>query len=296
MIIDNNYNSAHNNYAILLKDKLHDYDKAEYHFNCTLNNNPNNAIMHANFGYFLVSKRNKFELALSHSEKACKLKPNFRIAHFVKAISLFKLNKFNKSLTEFEICVKLNEEDGKLQPRRIKFAQENITWLRHKIVVDEEKTEIAVDQSIAKFCQLSIVEGIDEIIAQIVQIDQMIVDANVKKNLSQLQRKLENTRSKCDKIEKIENTNNQTDEKSYDTSDAASSRDDYHNYFESKVKELSLTSKHGAKDVDQSLSISLLVQVKKLEHDMKMHSKKSRYSICIAIAAVCQLVQRLCHF
>ena len=131
--IDNNYHPAHNDYAILLENKLNNYDKAEYHYKKSLTVNPNNAIMHANFALFLIDKRHKYESSLSHSEKACKLSPNYSGAYYVKAKSLYKLNRYDLSLKEYEKCLKLNKKDGKLGRYRVDDAQKQIVVFRTKL-------------------------------------------------------------------------------------------------------------------------------------------------------------------
>ena len=57
-----------------------------------------------------------------------------------------------------------------------------------------------MDESIVKFNELSIIDGIDEILAHIIEIEQMIDNKNsVKNRLLIVQKKLKNTRTKCNK-------------------------------------------------------------------------------------------------
>ena len=134
--IDNNCSSAHNNYAILLKNKLKNYDKAEYHYNQSLLINPNEPTKHANFALFLVYTRQKHHLGLLHSEKACQLKPNYSKGHLVKAHSLFALKRFDESLKEYQISLKLNDKDGILSSIQIKEAKEQITKLTKRKILN----------------------------------------------------------------------------------------------------------------------------------------------------------------
>ena len=135
--IDDNFQSAHSGYAGLLSNKFHNYDKAEYHYNQSLTINPNDAISHANFASFMISKRLKYDEALLHCEKSCKLEPNLSWAHYMKAKSLYKLNRFDESLKEYQLCLKLNKNDSILPPNEIKIAKKQINSLKNKI--DEEK-------------------------------------------------------------------------------------------------------------------------------------------------------------
>ena len=132
LAIDKDYHIAHNNYAGLLNYRLHNYDKAEYHYNQSLTINDKVAMSHASFASFLIYKRKKYELALSHSEKACKLEPNLSYAHYVKAISLDWLNKFDLSLKEYHRCLELNKKDGMLWAKQVKDAEEQIDILKNK--------------------------------------------------------------------------------------------------------------------------------------------------------------------
>ena len=131
--IDNNYVDAHNNYAVLLTYQLNNYDKAEYHYNQSSTINPNTAIGHCNFADFLIDKTQKYELSLSHSDKACKLSPDLSYAHYIKAQSLYKLNRYDLSLKEYEKCLKLNKKDGKLGRYRVDDAQKQIVVFRTKL-------------------------------------------------------------------------------------------------------------------------------------------------------------------
>ena len=74
---------------------------------------------------------------------------------------------------------------------------------------DEKSMETTIHQTIVKFDELSIVDGIDEIIAQIVEIDQMILEdendnnynktnTKIKHHLSIVRDKLKKTKMSCD--------------------------------------------------------------------------------------------------
>ena len=135
--IDQNYGPAHDGYAYLLSYKFHNYDKAEYRYNKSLTINPNDAISQANLAEFLIDKRLKYHEGLSHSEKACKLEPKLSWAHYMKAKSLCKLNRFDESLKQYQFSLKLNQNDGILEPYYIEEAKKEMSLLRKKI--EEEK-------------------------------------------------------------------------------------------------------------------------------------------------------------
>ena len=82
MSIDSSCSTAHNGYAMLLANKLRDYDKAEYHYNQSLTTRPNDAKIHTNYAGFLFYQKQKCDEALSHCEKACELEPNHSLARF----------------------------------------------------------------------------------------------------------------------------------------------------------------------------------------------------------------------
>ena len=124
--VDDNFGNAHNSYASLLSNKFGNYDTAEYHYNQSLTINPNNAISHANFAEFLITKMLKYDEALSHCETACELEPKLSWAHYVKALSLFQLNRFDESLKEYQLCMKLDQKDRITPPWAIKRAKTKI--------------------------------------------------------------------------------------------------------------------------------------------------------------------------
>ena len=267
--IDNNYSHAHNNYAILLKDKLNNYDKAEYHYTQSLKINPNNASNHANFAYFLIFQKKKYHLGLSHSEKACNLQPNLSWAHFVKAQSLHFLDKFDLSLKEYQKCLELNEKDKILSSREIKYVQKQISVLKNPMGTQNTagKTDVENDKKQSETGdKLSIIEGIDEIIAQIIQIEEIIDSTNmninginkktIKKHLSNVQNRLNYTRAKCNKIDK---------------KDVAM---DTYKSLKLKLDKLNAEIQNNNK----KSQLSLLIELKKLEQETSV--RKQKIEVC----------------
>ena len=110
--IDNTNGSAHNNYAVLLNDKLNNFDKAEYHFKKALAIDQNDAMGNYNFAWFLKNIQSKYNESLICINKACELEPNDSRYHELKGLILFSLNKFEESIDETIHALKLNELDG----------------------------------------------------------------------------------------------------------------------------------------------------------------------------------------
>ena len=160
----------------------------------------------------------------------------------MKADSLHRLNRFGLSLKEYQICIQLNEKDRELYSNHIKDAKKQINWLimanktgnsnvnackqtkdeftnstadTNDQNHDEKSTETTVDDNMVEFNKLSVVDGIDEIMAQIIQIEQMIFYDNynstnkvaVKHHLSVVQNELANTRMKCTTVDEMTSIN-----------------------------------------------------------------------------------------
>ena len=325
--IDNKYSNAHNNYAILLENKLNNYDKAEYHYNQALTMDPNDVMVHCSFAKFFMNKRHKYGLALSHIEDACKLKPNYRKARYIKAHSLCKLNRFDESLKEFETCLGLDETHGKLSPEEVKRAKQEIIVLKNKIGAkgkfifeakyndklstrmkkrdtklardlnthatvknwnekDDEKQSQIVDDHMLNFNQLSIIDGIDEIMAQIAQIEEIVnKNGNVKSNidshgtairndLKMVQTKLRITRGKCDQLLNLKQS-----EQKIDNYDSVKHKDWKVNVLIDNLQcQLDSFNKNNrlktVKSIKPAQSLSLFIQLKKLEREAKIQQQK----------------------
>ena len=279
LAIDNNYAPTHNNYGLLLEYRLHNYDKAEYHYNQALTINPNNAMLHANFAFFLISKRHKYDLALSHSEKACKLEPNLSWAHYTKAQSFSKLNKFDLSLKEYQTCLQLNETYGGLHSNRVKYAKEQIATLTiktgkemisEKTKNDDEKSDTNINLS--KFDELSIIEGIDDIMAEIIQIEVIVDDNNldkglknnIKQCLSVVQKKLTSVRTKCDVTDETKTGLSVKSERAQEKNSKCECND-----LRLQVEKLKEEMQNNKKS-----TLSMLVEVKKIEQETHIQRQK----------------------
>ena len=286
LAIDNDRSGTHNNYALLLDQKMHHYDKAEYRYNISLKINPNDAINHANFALFLISQRHKYQVALSHSEKACKLKPNLSWAHYMKAKSLFKLKRYDLSLKEYEKCLQLHAKDGRMTLKYINDAKEHIHSMSSKIATDDDQSrplphdhdqkqqqdeKTSGTESMSTFSHLSIIDAMDEIIAQIMQIDQLINDSvgninidkkNVQHHLSQVTSKLRMTRTKC-----ASNNN--------DPLNPAMPEKIGDNYSDLKSKLATLNQEIIVKsDNTNESTLALLIELRKLEQKAKIQQQK----------------------
>ena len=112
--IDNNFGNAHNNYGLLLQEKLNNFEKAEYHYKKALQLNPNHAIWNYNFGLFLSYKREKYSEGIIYLEKACKLDDKHTWAFYEKGGILYKhLKKYNESIISFEKSLQLHNISNK---------------------------------------------------------------------------------------------------------------------------------------------------------------------------------------
>ena len=291
--IDDNFGKAHDGYAGLLANKFDNYDQAEYHHNKSLTINPNSATDEANFANFLIHKRKKYDEGLSHCEKACKLKPNYSYAHFVKASSLYKLNRFDESLKEYQLCLKLNENDAKLSPREITYVKEQISLLTNKVgnqnisqakqesltkatkvaplkpESNDEKEMLVIDESTLQFGTMSIMDQIDEISAQMIEIEEF-VDENddgnalmnkkkIKEHLLDVQNKLSKVRTTCNKSETFLQHEQMGKPLRNDYSDLKSQLDNLRTEMANESKKSSL---------------SVLVELKQLEQDAKVQHEK----------------------
>ena len=301
MSIDNNYGYAHDGYAQLLTNKLQAYDRAEYHFNRVLTIRPNSAKYHTNYALFLISRRQKYDEALSHCERACRLEPKYSKAHYMKAESLYKLNRLDESLKEYQMCMKFNENDAKLSAKAIEKVQKQIDLLTNKVGNQnisqgkqnhnceslakatgatplkpnshDEKEMLWIEESMSKFGGMSIMDQIDEILAQMIQIEE-IIDENdnsndsmnkrkVKEHLLDVQNKLGKVRTECNKNETSKNTEMQQP--------AANVNND----LKLQLAKLNTQIVTGSK----KSSLSLLVELKELEQDIKVQHEKIEVSI-----------------
>ena len=129
-----------------------------------------------------------------------------------------------------------------------------------------------MDESIVKFNELSIIDGIDEILAHIIEIEQMIDNKNsVKNRLLIVQKKLKNTRTKCNKRDiNICKNNTQTSNKHTLPNDASTTADAIiaNNKTHSRdCNSLQLKLDQLNKEIKSTnrFSLSMLVEVKKIE-------------------------------
>ena len=124
-----NYNemaNIHGNYALLLREKLKNYDKAEYHYKQGLKIDSNDAIQNINFGSFLMEVQKKYDEGLTYCEKACGLEPNNSYSHFWKGYVLFYLNRFDESIDEYLLSLKLNATDHRMSDHTVNYAKRRI--------------------------------------------------------------------------------------------------------------------------------------------------------------------------
>ena|GEM_PF-5957390 len=108
-----NFSEVHNNYAILLKTYIKDFEGAKKHYEIALKLDPNNAIAHYNYALFLENNFKDFEGAKNHYEIALDLDSNRTEAHFNYAILLkFNFDDFAEAKKHFEKTLDLNPNDA----------------------------------------------------------------------------------------------------------------------------------------------------------------------------------------
>ena len=156
--IDNNMSTIHNDYTVLLHEHLKNYAKAEYHYKQQLILDPNDATTHYNFAGFLIKVQKKYDSALTYCDKACELSPNDSLAHYWKGKALLCLNRFDESVDETLVALKLNENSNDLREARVKeaieqmesglqihmksrFGEDVVKWLEVKVKNSDSKHE-----------------------------------------------------------------------------------------------------------------------------------------------------------
>ena len=127
MSIDNKHGgSMHNNYALLLDDKLNNNEKAEYHYKQALKIDPDNATRNYNFSKFLKNRKSRYAESLTYYEKACQLQPNASDCYELKGQLLHLLNRFDESIDMTLHALKFNENDHHMNETDVKDAKQLI--------------------------------------------------------------------------------------------------------------------------------------------------------------------------
>jgi tetratricopeptide (TPR) repeat protein len=104
---------AHNNYAILLEDKLNNITDAKEHFEIALDINPNYSKAHFNYAILLVDKLNDITKAKKHYEIALKINPNYIEAHINYGNLLWdKLDDVQNAKKHYEIALEIDTNDA----------------------------------------------------------------------------------------------------------------------------------------------------------------------------------------
>ena len=107
--LDNKFGYAHNGYAVLLKNRLNNSDKAEIHYKEALEYDSENATFNYNFGSFLYDVKQDYLESLEYFEKACELEHDNINANYWYGIVLYKLKKHNKCMKQLQKVLKLHE-------------------------------------------------------------------------------------------------------------------------------------------------------------------------------------------
>ena len=146
--IDNDNGYAHNNYALLLNNKLNNFDKAEYHYKKAVDIDPKSVIRNYNFACFLKNRQKKYSQSLIYINNACELEPNVSIIHQLKGQILSELNNFEESIDETILALKLNGKDGKMNKYgNINNAKQLIEESIKKFMIKELNVEYYFNES-----------------------------------------------------------------------------------------------------------------------------------------------------
>ena len=154
---------------------------------------------------------------------------------------------------------------------------------------DEKSTETTdLDTIIIGFNKLSIIDGIDEIMAQIVEIEQMIsleqeqdpdnVDnynqkyVEIKHHLSIVQCKLKNTRIKCNWMSKV--TNEQTINKCVQVDFSNPFRNETCKINPNNLQSQLIALNKKIENRTEKWPISMVVELKQLEHEAKIQQQQ----------------------
>ena len=164
------------------------------------------------------------------------------------------------------------------------------TIMENHYKVDETDAHLNLDisareQNMSQFSKLSIIDGIDEAIAHMIQIEQILDDNSdnngkrkIKNHVSLVKNKLSDTRGKCTNYNMLHELK---DIKTQSTLDNGNDTDRYgYDNLKLKLKKLSEKIKNSGKD---RRSLSLLVELEKLEQDAKIQHQKIEVHIFILI-------------
>ena len=115
--------SVHNTYAVVLEDKLKNFDKAGIHYQKSLKWCPSNKLINFNFANFLVRRQKKYQESLKYWEKWCPdvesvtEQVRWKLRHYFHA--LFKCGMFEKCSA---IIDKYTSLGGNLNRRATKYT------------------------------------------------------------------------------------------------------------------------------------------------------------------------------
>lgn len=98
--MDNLTPSQHNELGIC-HISLKEYDRAEFHFSCSVNMSPLTPVFHHNLGKVFMEQM-KPEDAETHLKKAVSLDENFTAAHYDLSLTLGLLGKWTEFFKEYE--------------------------------------------------------------------------------------------------------------------------------------------------------------------------------------------------
>ena len=123
-----NNHYAHNEYALLLHNNFHNYEKAETHYKLSIEINPNHELYQYNYGWFLYDTLKKYEKCLPYFKRGCELMP--RNAHYFYwyGMALLQLNRFSESKEQLKKALSVATQDSDKQ-----VIKERITEVESKV-------------------------------------------------------------------------------------------------------------------------------------------------------------------
>ena len=124
--VNNDYSGdrLHFNYAVLLRDKLKNYDLAEYYFKEVLKINPDDRFNNYVFALFLKECKSDYCQSLIYCEKLCQSgesdSPDFEL----KGKLLHLLNRFDESIDAILHALKLHQDDDEMRETDVQEAKQ----------------------------------------------------------------------------------------------------------------------------------------------------------------------------
>ena len=118
LVMDEDNDGCHYDYAFFLQETLNDWNKALYHYQRAVELDPDDVLYLQDYGRLLCihgsKKDHDYEKSLGYLSKACRIDPNNTAVHCTKAQVLYKLEKYDSAIDELMITFDLDEKYGGL--------------------------------------------------------------------------------------------------------------------------------------------------------------------------------------